>query len=146
MDASFPSDSSVIDDPSGKEKDEAEEEEPKPSTSRVDLPVDQDVKNGIDSAIIHFFNKNKHLFEHQVKLCDEFIDEGIKQCQVEADELDKLFSNLEEDMASLRNEIFDLYQPIITSVDPVEINELDEENIEEEQEEVTMPQENQINL
>jgi len=139
MDARFPSDSSVIDDPSGKEKDEAEEEEPKPSTSKVDLPVDQDVKNGINSAIIHFFNKNKYLFEHQVQLCDDFINEGIRQCQDGADELDKLFSNLENEMASLRNEIFDLYQPIITGLEPVEINELDEENIEEEQEEVPMP-------
>ncbi|XP_060861838.1 uncharacterized protein LOC132938852 [Metopolophium dirhodum] len=142
MDASFPSfDSySVIDDPSGKEEDEAKEEEPKPSTSRADLPVDQDVKNAINCAITHFFNKNKHLIEHQVNLCEEFINEGIRQCQDGADELDKLFSNLEDEMASLRNEIFGLYQPIITSLEPVEINELDEENIEEEQEEVTVPQ------
>jgi len=51
---------------------------------------------------------------------------------IEADELDKFASDLENEMASLRNEIYDPYQPIITNLEPVDINEL-EENIEKKQ-------------
>ncbi|KAL5238409.1 hypothetical protein ACI65C_005819 [Semiaphis heraclei] len=134
MDTSFPSfDTYLVVDDSSSSEGEEEEEKPKPSTSKVGSPPDQDVKNAINSAVTFFFNKNKSLFERQVKLCDEFIDREINQCLIDADEIDKLASDIENQMASLRNEIYHPYQPIITHLEPVDINEL-EENIETKQE------------
>lgn len=145
MDTSFPCFDSylVIDDSSGEEEeeeDDSEEENPKPSTSKAGSPPDKDVKNAINSAVEHFFKKNEHLFKLQVKLCDEYINEGISQCMADADALDKFAADLEDEMASLRNEIYGPYEPIITNLEPLDINEL-EENMEEEQEEVKMTQE-----
>ncbi|XP_025204088.1 histone-lysine N-methyltransferase eggless-like [Melanaphis sacchari] len=138
MDSSFPSYDSylVIDDSSCEENDEPEH--PKPSTSKEGLPPDQEVKKAIDSAIVHYFDKNKYLFEHQVKLCDEYMTQGIKKCLIEADAIDKIAAQLEDEMKSLRNEIYDPYQPIITSLDPVEINDL-EESTDEEYEDLEAP-------
>jgi len=96
----------------------------------VGLPPDQDVKNVISSTINHYFNINKNLIEHHVKLCDEFIDKEISQRLVAADEIDEIISNLEDEIDSLRNELYSPYEPIITSLEPVDINEL-EENIKE---------------
>jgi len=146
MDTTFPCFDSyvVIDDSSGEEEEDDEEEEEeeeerqKPSTSKVSLPNDPEVKKAIDCAVVHFFDKKKHLFEHQVKICGKFINEGIIQRKAEADSLDKFTSDLENEMELLRNKIYGPYEPIITNLEPVDINEL-EENMEEEQEEVKTP-------
>lgn len=147
MDSTFPCFDSyvVIEDSSGEEEEEeeeekkAEEEKQKPSTSKVGLPPDPVVKKAVDCAVVHFFDKNKDLLDHQVKLCDEYMDEGIKQCMADADDLDNFILGLEEQMESLKNDIYGPYQPIVTSLEPVDIDEL-EDNMEEEQEEVNMPQ------
>jgi len=142
MDTSFPNFDTfvVIEDSSPSEEEEEEEEEPKPSTSRVGSPPDQDVKSSINSAVTFFFNKNQSLFERQVKLCNEYIDREIHQCMIDGDEIDKLASDLENELASLKNEIYGPYQPIITNLEPVDINEL-EENIEKKQEVKTSQEE-----
>jgi len=71
MDTNFPSFDSylVIDDSSSSEGEEQEDEEeeeeqqqqqqPKPSTSRVGSPPDLDVKNGVDSIVTFFCNKQQ---------------------------------------------------------------------------------------
>jgi len=132
MDTSFPNVDTfvVIEDSSPSE---GEEEEPKPSTSRVGGDPDQVVKSCIDSTVTFFCNENRCLIEHQVKLCNEYIDKEIHQLMINEDEMDNLVSKIENEFSSLRNEIYDPYKPIITNLEPVDINEL-EENIEKKQE------------
>ncbi|XP_026812742.1 histone-lysine N-methyltransferase eggless-like [Rhopalosiphum maidis] len=147
MDSSFPSyDSYLIIDSSSCESsdDYDDEEEPRPGTSRDGLLPDKDVKNAIDSAVLHYFDKNKYLIDHQVKKCDEYMTRGIEKCLMDAEHIETLASELENEMNSLRNELYNPYQPIITSLDPVDINDL-EENIEEENEEdLIIPIEDQL--
>ncbi|XP_001952618.2 histone-lysine N-methyltransferase eggless [Acyrthosiphon pisum] len=142
MESNFPCFDSylVIDDSSGEEEEEeAEKEKQKPSTSKVGLPPNPVIKKAMDWTVVNFFDRNIHLFERQIKLSDKYMDEGIKQCQAEADEIDEFIFNLENQMESLKNEIYSPYEPIVTSLEPVDIDEL-EDNMEEEQEEVNIPQ------
>jgi len=125
----------VNDNPSGRE----ENEEPNPSTSRVDLHTEQDLTNGVNNVTINCTKLTEHLNDYRI-LCDKYKTEGRRQCLVEADKIDKIVPKVAEKIL-LIDEMFDLYGPILTSLEPVDIDELEEENIEEEQEEVTMPQE-----
>jgi len=139
MESTFPCFDSyvLIEDSSGEE--EEEEEKQKPGTSNVDLPDDPEVTKTIDDAVVFYFEKNKHLYNHQVKLCKKYIEKGIQNCKTEADDLDQLILDIEDQMKSLKNAIYSPYQPIVTSLEPVDINEM-EDNMEVEQEEVNMPQ------
>jgi len=110
-----------------------EEEEPKPSTSRVDLPPDEGVKNTINSAIIDCFNKNEKFFESQVKLFNDSINKNVEECLINNKALDELSSDLEVKLASIKNMYFKLRA--------VGINEPKKKNIEEELEEVIMSEE-----
>jgi len=141
MDSNFPSYDSylIIDDSSCEEEEEDEDEEPKPGTSKDGLSADEDVKNAIGSAITHYFNKNKYLFDHQVKLCDDYITRGITKCLTDADAIDKVASQLEDEMKLLREELYKPYQPIVTSLEPVEISDLEEEELAEENEDLEIP-------
>lgn len=144
MDSSFPNYDSylLIDDSSCEEDDDDDDEEPRPGTSKDGLPADDDVKNAIDSAVMHYFNKNKYLFDHQVKLCDEYITRGITKCLMDADAIDQVASQLEDEMKLLREELYEPYQPILPpSLGPVEIIDLEEENLEKENENLETPKE-----
>jgi len=123
-------------------EDSSSEEEGEPRKTRrippLTVPPDQDVKNAIDALVTQYFDKNKYLFERQVQLCDEYLDRQINQCLLGADELDKLASDLQDEMTALRNEIYEPYEPIVTCLEPVDINELLVDT-EEEKEEVEKP-------
>jgi len=137
MESTFPCYDSyvVIEDSSSEE----EEKKQNPSTSKAGLPPDPEDKKVLEDAVSHFFDKNKHLFNLQVQLCNEHLKESLQECTTKSVDLDDYVLNIQAQMASIRNAILSRYQPIVTSVESVDINEL-EDSMEEEQEEVNMPQ------
>lgn len=143
MDSSFPNYDHylIIDDSSSDEDDDDEDDHPRPSTSRDGLPADEDAKNAISSAITHYFNKNKYLFDHQVKLCDEYMTRGITKCLTDADAIDEVASQLENEMKLLREELYEPYQPTVTRLDPLDISDSDNEELEKENENLETPKE-----
>jgi len=142
MDSSFPSyDRYLIIDDSSSDEEDDEDDHPRPGTSRDGLPADEDVKNAVSDAITHFFNKNKYLFDHQVKLCDDYMTRGITQCLTDADAIDEVASQLENEMKLLREELYEPYQPIVTSLDPVEISDWEKVELDKENENIETPKE-----
>ena len=116
-----------------------EEEKQNPSTFKVDLPPDPEVKKALEDEIEKIFHKNNHFFAHKAELTKEYIDKKLPECNANGEYLDNYIEYLE--MESLRNTVYNsLNQPIVTSrVEPVDINEL-EDRLQEEQEENNMPQ------
>ncbi|CAI6355120.1 unnamed protein product [Macrosiphum euphorbiae] len=143
MESTFPCfDSYVLIEDSSEEEEvegkKVEEEKQNPSTSKVGLPPDPEVEKVLEKVVEHFVDKNKHLFNHQVKLCNEYMDKEVQEYKTNADDLDNYILDLESEMQALKTAIYRPYQPIVTSVEPVDVIESDD-NMEEEQE-INMPQ------
>ncbi|CAI6367971.1 unnamed protein product [Macrosiphum euphorbiae] len=138
LESTFPSYDSyvVIEDSSSEEE---EEEKQNPSTSKAGLPPDPEVKKGLEDAVAHFFDKNKNLFNLQVQLLNEHMKESLQKSTTNSVDVDDYVLSLVAQMASIQDAILSQYQPIVTRVESVNINEL-EDSMEEEQEEVNMPQ------
>lgn len=128
MDAQFPSyDSHLIIGSSSDEEEEVEKKEPKPGT--LNNVLFQDISKDFESVINYFFDKNKSLIEKQERLCENYLDQEEITIMNNTDDLDKFALELEDEISSFRDDLYEPFKPITTCSETVDINEL-EANLE----------------
>lgn len=97
---------------------ESDDEE---DTNSSDQP--QDIIAGIDTAVDMFFEDHNELIDDQITKCNDYLDKSLRNCTLEANFIDNLGTELQNEITSLRNELYKPYKPVIKHVDPIDIFE-----------------------
>lgn len=135
LEGPFPSyDSSSVIKPSSDE-DESESEktvtavEQQPSSPDENLPSDPQVLALADMGFQLYFDDKKNTIDNQMALCNSYTKSAVQTCLTGAQTINSLVNNLEREVSSLRNALYEPYTPNRDVMEIVDVEELSNDNV-----------------
>lgn len=100
------------------ESDDEEETLNSPSTNF--LPS-KNVVTGVNAALDLYFEMNEEIINNQIVKCNDYINKSVDDCSSKVNHLENMATELENEVAFLRNELYKPYQPITSQVCHIDV-------------------------
>jgi len=114
----------VIESSSDDEDDKTELQRFLSNSSSENLSNDQDLYNSIKFAVSSVVDKNERVLKKQYELCDDFVKNRLIDCESSRNEIDNIVTELNNELETIRNSLYDSYKPILHNVGSVDIDHL----------------------